>query len=270
LVDGGIVARDDTPLDAPLDPWARFRVATRARIGLERCGDGLPTAALLDFQLAHAHARDAVHRLVDFTALAARIAPERPVLHVRSAAPDRAVYIRRPDLGRRLDEDSRVRLAAKRLDTPWDVVFVIADGLSSAAVEDHAYATLQACLLQLPDWRIGPVVLAGQARVALADEVGALLNARLSVILIGERPGLSVANSLGLYLTWNPGPGRTDAERNCISNIHADGLSYDLAAGKLAWLITEARKRGLSGVTLKEESAAPTALISDKAGGIDG
>jgi len=263
------VTRERTPVDTPCDPWARYRLATPARIGLERCGDGLPTAALLDFQLAHAHARDAVHRLADFSALAARIAPERPVLQVHSAAPDRAVYIRRPDLGRRLDGDSRALLAAKRSDEPWDAVFVIADGLSSAAVDDHAYATLQACLFRLPGWRIGPVVLAGQARVALADEIGALLNARLSVILIGERPGLSVANGLGLYLTWNPCPGRTDAERNCISNIHADGLSYDLAAGKLAWLMAEARKRGSSGVALKEESTGATTLLSDKAGTID-
>lgn len=259
------MTRDPTPVD----PWARFRTATPARIGLDRCGDGLPTAALLDFQLAHAHARDAVHRLADFPALAARIAPERPVLQVHSAAPDRAVYIRRPDLGRRLDEESRLLLAAKRSAEPWDAVFVIADGLSSAAVEDHAYATLQACLLRLSGWRIGPVVLAGQARVALADEVGALMNARFSVILIGERPGLSVANSLGLYLTWNPGPGRTDADRNCISNIHARGLSYDVAADKLVWLMAEARKRGLSGVTLKEESTLSATAISDEASGSD-
>jgi ethanolamine ammonia-lyase small subunit len=243
-----------TPNGSGDDPWARFRSATRARIGLDRCGDSISTAALLAFQLAHAHARDAVHGVVDFAAIAARIGSGRPVLRVHSDAPDRAGYLRRPDLGRRLNDASRARLAAERVAEAWDVVFVIADGLSSAAVNDHAVATLLACLDLLPGWRVGPVVMAEQARVALADEIGALLNTRLVAILIGERPGLSVANSLGIYLTWDPRPGRRDSERNCISNIHADGLSYDQAARKLSWLLAEALRLRLSGVALKENA----------------
>ncbi len=248
-----LVSGDDAPA-TPADPWARFRGATRARIALGRSGDGLPTRALLDFQLAHAKARDAVHGTVDFAALARSLLPLTTV-EVESRAADRMTYLRRPDLGRRLDEASLERLAAPA-SGPCDIVFVIADGLSAAAVADHAAATLRACLDRLGGWRIGPVVLARQGRVALGDEIGAALRASLSVMLIGERPGLSVANSLGIYLTWDPRPGRTDAERNCISNIHIDGLDYAQAADKLAWLATEARRHGRSGVALKEDATA--------------
>lgn len=234
-----------------LDPWARFRLATRARIGLGRAGDGLPTTALLDFQQAHALARDAVHGHVDFAALAAELAPV-PTLRVRSAAGDRTTYLRRPDLGRKLDEASGAVLPKGA----WDVAFVIGDGLSAAAVMDHAVPTLTAVLDRLAGWTVAPVVLAEQARVALGDDVGARLGARLVAVLIGERPGLSVANSLGIYLTWEPRIGRMDSERNCISNIHADGLSYATAADKLHWLLTEARARRLTGVGLKEEAGA--------------
>lgn len=232
-----------------LDPWSRFRLATRARIGLGRAGDGLPTEALLEFQQAHALARDAVHGRVDFAGLADELAPT-PSLCVRSAAGDRATYLRRPDLGRRLSPESAAAL------TPgdWDVVFVIGDGLSAAAVTDHAVPTLNAVLDRLAGWNVAPAVLAEQARVALGDDVGERLGARLCVVLIGERPGLSVANSLGAYLTWEPRVGRRDSERNCVSNIHADGLSYAAAADKLHWLMTEARARRLTGVGLKEEA----------------
>jgi ethanolamine ammonia-lyase small subunit len=246
---------DRAPADRPPDPWARFRAATPARIGLARCGDGLSTSALLDFQLAHAEARDAVHGVVDFDRLAAEIGAERPVLRVHSAARDRAVYLRRPDLGRRLDPDSRARLELARRDEAYDVVFVICDGLSSAAVNDHAIPTLKACLDLIPSWTVAPIVLARQARVALGDEVCVALGARLCAVLIGERPGLSVANSLGVYLTWSPRIGHRDADRNCISNIHGAGLGYDLAARKLAWLMSHARRLGLTGVGLKEDSA---------------
>lgn len=234
---------------ADLDPWTRFRLATRARIGLGRAGDALPTRALLDFQQAHALARDAVHGAVDFSALAADLAPA-PTIKVRSAATDRSIYLRRPDLGRRLDPASAPALEAGA----WDVVFVIADGLSAAAVSNHATKTLIAVRERLHGWSVAPVVLAEQGRVALADEIGERMGARLSVILIGERPGLSVANSLGVYLTWEPRVGRRDSERNCLSNIHADGLGYAAAADKLCWLMTEARRRKLSGVDLKEEA----------------
>lgn len=247
------------PPDKPTDPWERFRAATRARIGLGRSGDGLPTKALLEFQAAHARARDAVHGAVDFDALAFQL--DRPAIQLHSAAPDRHTYLRRPDLGRRLDPASRERLAGL-MSAPVDVVFIIADGLSTA-VQHHALPLLEACLPGLAGWKLAPVVLAGQARVGLGDEIGAGMKAAQSVVLIGERPGLSVADSLGVYLTWNPRPGLTDADRNCISNIHADGLSYREAADRLVWLMTQARHRRLSGVTLKDE--AGTALPAPEA-----
>lgn len=234
-----------------LDPWAKFRLSTRARIGLGRSGDAMPTDALLDFQLAHAQARDAVHGRVDFEALAAGLPDEHPVITVTSAAADRITYLRRPDLGRRLSEASHAALTAG----DWDAAFVIADGLSAAAVTDHAVPTVTACLERLSGWKIAPIVLAQQARVAIGDDIAARLGARLVVVLIGERPGLSVANSLGMYLTWAPKVGRKDSERNCISNVHADGLSYTDAAAKAVWLMTEARRRQLTGIDLKEEAA---------------
>jgi ethanolamine ammonia-lyase small subunit len=236
------------------DPWARFRAATPARIGLARCGDGLSTDALLDFQLAHAHARDAVHGRVDFDRLAALIAPERSVIRVHSGARDRAAYLRRPDLGRRLDSDSLAGLDLARGDQAFDAVFVICDGLSADAVNRHAVPTLKATLDLIPTWTVAPIVLAEQARVALGDEVCVRLNAKLCVVLIGERPGLSVADSLGVYLTWAPRIGHRDGDRNCISNIHANGLSYAVAAKKLVWLMTQARRLGLTGVGLKEDA----------------
>lgn len=235
---------------APLDPWARFRAATRARIALGRVGDALPTPALLDFQYAHARARDAVHGAVDFVALAQAF-PEWPVVTVHSAAPDRATYLRRPDLGRRLDDFSRTLLGQG----DYDVAFVVADGLSAAAVADHAAPLLRACLERLSGWRVAPLVLAHQGRVALGDDVGAALGARMVAVLIGERPGLSVANSLGVYLTWDPRPGRRDSERNCISNIHADGLEVGAAATRLVALMAEARRIRATGITLKEDAA---------------
>jgi ethanolamine ammonia-lyase small subunit len=247
------------PPPLPADPWRRLRAATRARVGLERSGDALPTAALLDLQAAHAAARDAVHQPLDFDALARDLtaAQPHPVIRVRSAAVDRASYIRRPDLGRRLDADSRARLAGLGAGTDYDVVFIIADGLSSQAVARYAVATVTAALGRLAGWHVAPLVLAAEARVALADEIGALLGARQSVITIGERPGLSVADSLGLYLTWEPRPGRRDSERNCVSNIHRHGLSPAAAAATLAQLMGEARRLGLSGVALKEPDAIP-------------
>lgn len=241
------------------DPWARWRGTTRARIGLGRSGDGLPTTALLEFQAAHGRARDAVHGAVDFAALANALAPQ-PVIAVHSQASDRAMYLRRPDLGRRVDPADLPLLDAAHGD--WDVAFVIADGLSARAVAHHAVPLLQACRGRLDGWRIAPVVLAGQARVAIGDEIGARLGAACVAVLIGERPGLSVADSLGVYLTWAPRLGRSDAERNCLSNIHADGLNYDQAAGMLCWLLRAARQRQVSGVSLKLDTAAAAALTS--------
>lgn len=242
------------------DPWTRLRAATSARIGLERAGDALCTRDVLAFQLAHGRARDAVHAPLAVDALAAAL-PGEPMI-VRSRAPDRATYLRRPDLGRRLDPVCRDALPAG----DHDVVFVVADGLSATGVQRHAAPLLLACLARLGDWRIAPVVIATQARVALGDEIGACLGARLCAILIGERPGLSVADSLGVYLTYAPRVGRRDSERNCLSNIHPAGLGYDAAAEKLVWLMKEARTRGLTGVALKDDVAtlpAEPAAITD-------
>jgi ethanolamine ammonia-lyase small subunit len=233
-----------------LDPWGRLRRATPARIGLGRVGDAPPVGAMLDFQLAHARARGAVPAPLETTALAAALC-EMPPVTVRSQAQDRSTYLRRPDLGRQLDPDCLKELPARA----WDVVFVLADGLSATAVQQHAPKLLQAILPKLAGWKIAPAVIATQGRVALGDEIGGALGARLCAVLIGERPGLSVANSLGVYLTYEPRPGRRDSERNCISNIHpAGGLSAEAAAAKLAWLMTEARHRRLTGVELKDDA----------------
>lgn len=242
------------PID--LDPFARFRAVTRARIGLGRAGDSLPIRAVLDFQLAHARARDAVHGHVDFAAMAARLSEKLPIIQLKSRASDRSVYLARPDLGRRAD----IAALAGVEKGDWDVAFVIADGLSAAAVEAHAETVLSACLRRLGDLRIAPVVLAEQARVAFGDEAGEALGARIVVVLIGERPGLSVPDSLGAYLTFGPRVGRRDSERNCISNIHADGLPHEVAADKIVWLIREALRLGLTGVDLKEDMGAVAVL----------
>jgi ethanolamine ammonia-lyase small subunit len=239
---------------------------TPARVALGRAGHALPTAAHLAFQAAHAQARDAVHLPLDVPSLILDLRPLFPhLLAVSSAAPSRDVYLRRPDLGRRLAPASESLLASHH--GPFDAAFIVADGLSALAVHRHARGLLDALLARLPldAWRLAPLVVATQARVALGDPIASLLGASLAVVLIGERPGLSSPDSLGVYLTWNPAPGRTDAERNCISNIRAEGLSYPAAAHKLLFLMTESRRRKLSGVPLKEEAglleAGPPTLI---------
>ncbi len=233
-----------------LDPWERLKTLTRARIGLGRVGDSLPTAAVLDLQMAHSRARDAVHGSVDWTGIAQDVLPLE-TCGVLSAALDRTTYLRRPDLGRVLNEGEAERLPHG----PYDVVFVIGDGLSAAAITAHAVATLKAAMPQLAGLTIGPIVLAQGARVALGDSIGAIMNARIVVMLIGERPGLSSADSLGAYLTYAPMPGRRDSERNCVSNIHDHGLVPQKAAAILAWLVHEALKLQCTGISLKE--AAP-------------
>ncbi|WP_257166053.1 ethanolamine ammonia-lyase subunit EutC [Bradyrhizobium sp. SRS-191] len=240
------------------DPFELLRRMTRARVALGRAGDGLPTAAKLEFQMAHALARDAVWGKVNFDGIAEALAP-RDVIEVTSAAPDRASYLRRPDLGRRLAAGE----ASKLPSGPFDVVFVIADGLSADAVESHAAGLVIATVARLAGLSIGPIVLASQARVALGDDVGATMRARLVAVLIGERPGLSAADSLGVYLTLHPAPGLRDSARNCISNIHGHGLSADRAADKLAWLVREALRLGVTGIGLKE--AAPDAALETTA-----
>jgi ethanolamine ammonia-lyase small subunit len=236
--------------------WSALRRHTQARIGLGRAGSALPTRHRLELQAAHAAARDAVHTPFDPDIIAAAL-PGTPTLRVHSAAPDRLTYLQRPDLGRRLDDADRARLPHG----DWDAVVIIADGLSSRAVHDHAAAVVRATTALLPGWNLAPVVLAGQARVALGDDIGHALGAAMSVVLIGERPGMSAADSLGAYLTYAPGPGRTDADRNCVSNIRPPlGLSHPEAARKLAALMHRARDLRLTGVALKDESDAAMPL----------
>ncbi|HEX3681670.1 MAG TPA: ethanolamine ammonia-lyase subunit EutC [Bryobacteraceae bacterium] len=230
----------------------RLRDFTPARVALGRAGHSLPTRHLLDFQAAHARARDAVHAHLHSQALSMELqAIAGECLLANSAAPDRSVYLKRPDLGRILREESRRSLSA--LAGEFDVVFIVADGLSALAVERHAGPMLQAILALLDprDWKRSPSVIVQQARVAIGDDVAQCLGASLSVVLIGERPGLSSPDSLGIYLTWNPRLGLTDADRNCVSNIRAEGLSYSAAAQTLLFLMTESRRRKLSGVSLK-------------------
>jgi ethanolamine ammonia-lyase small subunit len=240
------------PLD---DPWRRMRAATPARIGLPRAGAAIATPAHLAFQLAHARARDAVHALFDPDALLTDLRErDLPALKLHSAAADRATYLARPDLGRRLD--AALRLAAETAPRGCDLAFVIADGLSAQAVASHALPLIDASLpmLQRDGWRIGPVAVVAQGRVAIGDEIGEILDAALVCVLIGERPGLTSPDSLGVYLTWQPLIGRTDAERNCLSNIRPTGMAYDEAAARLAYLCGKARLRQCTGVMLKDET----------------
>jgi ethanolamine ammonia-lyase small subunit len=230
----------------------RLREFTSARVGLSRAGNSLPTSELLTLQLAHARARAAVQSKLDVEQLGLGVKP----LVVNSAAPDRATYLRRPDLGRQLSDESRDLVLSRKGE--YDAVFVIADGLSALAVHLHAARLLEAtlALLERADWNLAPLVVVQQGRVAVGDEIGECLGAALSVVLIGERPGLSAADSLGVYLSWNPHPGLTDADRNCISNIRTEGLSYRAAANRLVFLMNESRRRKLSGIHLKEEAKA--------------
>lgn len=239
------------------DPWDFLRRHTAARIALGRAGGSIPTRALLDFQLAHARARDAVQRDLDVEALVRQLDDlHGDVLQLDTAATDRPAFIQFPERGRTLSAQSSAMLDALTREHAFDAVFVLADGLSAAAVERHAPALLHAVLRKLDGWRIAPLCIVRQGRVAIGDEIGAALDAALSIVLIGERPGLSSPDSLGAYLTWAPQPGRSNAQRNCISNIRPEGLAYELAAHKLGYLMHEARRRKLSGVDLKEDAPA--------------
>lgn len=244
-------------MSTPPTLWRDLRRFTPARVALGRVGNGLPTAAHLDFQAAHAAARDAVHAELNVEQLTADLAAAGlSSTTVHSACPDRRTYLLRPDLGRRLAEGEAARLPR----TPG-IAFVVADGLSATAVQRHAAPLLAQVMPALGT--TGPVVIARQGRVALGDEIGAALGADAVAVLIGERPGLSTPDSLGLYLTWQPRPGRTDAERNCISNIRPEGLPIPEAAAKLLWLIDAMRRFRLTGVALKDEQPTPAARISE-------
>lgn len=229
------------------DPLDRLRDATRARVALGRAGDALPTSRLLELRAAHAAARDAVHSPLDVDALAADL--DDPV-RVTSAASGRAEYLKRPDLGRRLAEGTSLPAGQ------WDVAIVLADGLSPQAVQVHGVPMLRALVQRLDGWRIAPVVVATQARVALGDEIAAGLGARSVVVLVGERPGMSSTDSLGIYFTFDARRGRRDSERNCLSNIRPPhGTGYEAAATTTTMLMAEAKRLGLSGVALKADPA---------------
>ncbi|NWD70401.1 ethanolamine ammonia-lyase subunit EutC [Pseudomonas gingeri] len=249
------------------NPWLELRRLTPARIALGRTGTSLPTNAQLDFQFAHAQARDAVHLPFDHAGLSAQLAERgRDTLLLHSAADDRHSYLQRPDLGRKLNSTSAQQLREHALTHPGgvDLVIVVADGLSALAVHRHTvpFLTRLEEQIEAEGWSLSPVVLVEQGRVAVADEVGELLGAKMVVILIGERPGLSSPDSLGLYFTYNPKVGLTDAYRNCISNVRLEGMSYGMAAHKLLYLMKEACRRQLSGVNLKDEAQVQT-LESD-------
>ena len=235
--------------------WIDLRRFTPARVALGRAGNGLPTAAHLDFQAAHAAARDAVHAALDVAALSAELSAAGMVsLAVHSEAAYRRTYLLRPDLGRRLRDRAAIPFA------PGAMLFVVCDGLSAIAVQRHAVTLLRHVVPRVPG-TVAPIVVAEQGRVALGDDIGEAMGAEAVAVLIGERPGLSAADSLGVYLTWQPRRGRTDAERNCISNIRPDGLPPEAAGDKLLWLIAAMRRLRLTGVALKDEQpATPPAL----------
>jgi ethanolamine ammonia-lyase small subunit len=233
-----------------------LRDLTPARVGLGRTGSGMPTTALLEFTLDHARARDAVHAAFDVPAMVRGLSDlGLAASEVSSQARDRKDYLRRPDLGRMLDSASR-HLLARGDGSSCRLAVVIGDGLSPAAVNAHAIELVRHLMARLALERseIGHAVVASGARVALGDEIGAILGARMMVMLIGERPGLSAPDSLGAYLTFAPRIGLTDAERNCVSNIHRAGLGYEEAAVRIAWLVREGLARGVTGVALKDES----------------
>ena len=231
--------------------WTRLRQLTAARIGLARSGASLATSALLDFQLAHARARDAVWEELDETRLKTELSCLNvPVLTIASAATDRQQFLLRPDLGRSLAPESSATLTAQA--GAFDVAFVVSGGLSARAVQAHAAPVLTFTLGALRGWRIAPLVIARFGRVAIGDAVALALGAACAVVLIGERPGLSAPDSMGAYLTWAPDARTSDAERNCISNIHAGGLGHLDAAGKITRLLAAMRQCRLSGVALKD------------------
>ncbi|MGJ8581702.1 MAG: ethanolamine ammonia-lyase subunit EutC [Psychromonas sp.] len=246
------------------DPWAKLRQFTDARIGLGRSGTSLPTAELLRFQLSHAQAIDAVHVPLDVDKLSEQferssvLSPYLPIQRLHSKAADRMEYLQRPDLGRQLDKPSIERLEAHS-GAAYDVVFVLADGLSSYAISHHAKAFVELFISRLQEespqpLKIAPICVVQQGRVAVGDDVCEALNAKQVVLLIGERPGLSSPDSMGLYLTWGAQRGMEDSMRNCISNIRPEGLKYEAAVHKSIYLLNESRRLSLTGVKLKDRS----------------
>lgn len=259
-----------TDIDAGADPWSHLKRFTPARIALGRTGASLPTREVLGFSLAHAQARDAIHLPLDEATLAeALVADGWPLpLRLRSRAHDRPEYLLRPDLGRRLDEASVAALQAWRANHPApDLALVVGDGLSALGIQRHVVPLMAAIREALGgQLTLSPPVLVGQARVAVADEVGEQLGARMVAMVVGERPGLSSPDSVGIYLTHGPKVGRTDAERNCISNVRPAGQDPATAARRLAWLVHEGLRLGITGVGLKDHSGLPMVAVSTAQG----
>jgi ethanolamine ammonia-lyase small subunit len=238
------------------DAWQSLQSLTAARIALGRTGVSIPLKEALEFKLAHAHARDAVYSSLDSHSLHTTLQTfELPIYNLKSSVTNREEYLKRPDRGRRLDATSVKTLTAIE-HTPSDVAFVLADGLSATAVNRHAIPVLQRVIVSLQSTAatIAPLCIVEQGRVAIGDEIGELLHAKMVVILIGERPGLTSPDSMGAYLTYNPTVGLTDESRNCVSNIRPEGLRYTDAAGKILYLVQEALRLKLSGVELKDNS----------------
>ncbi|PHS72171.1 MAG: ethanolamine ammonia-lyase [Cycloclasticus sp.] len=247
------------------DAWANLKRFTSARIALGRTGGSLKTNDWLDFKLAHAKARDAVHCEFDTQALAKELSNiNNTTLLVSSCVKDRAEFLKRPDLGRFLDGSSK-QLLCERIEKKSDLVIVVSDGLSATAVHAHVVNLLSKLMPQLQDanWSVQPVVIARYGRVAIEDEIGALLGAQIALILIGERPGLSAPDSLGAYLVYNPRTGNTDANRNCVSNIRPAGLGYQKATDTLFYLLSEIKRRHISGVELKDERSLVDCFIEE-------
>jgi ethanolamine ammonia-lyase small subunit len=256
--DDHVPAAEPAANPAASGPWTQLLQFTPARIGLGRVGASLPTRALLDFELAHARARDAVHANFDTTNIAQQLSESgftEPLI-VASQVRNRMEYLLRPDLGRALDAASQASLQNIG-SQPRALAIVIADGLSAQAPTQHAVPFLREIRAGSgvhEYWDNVTVIVANQARVALGDQIGEILHAQAVVVLVGERPGLSSPDSLGIYLTWAPRIGRTDADRNCISNVRPEGLPYREAAKRLVYLLSEARRLQLSGVALKDDS----------------
>jgi len=241
-------------------PWQSLKQYTQARVALGRCGCSIPTRELLSFKLAHAKAIDAVRSPLDYRKAASHIreATELEAFHVSSSAEDRQQYLQRPDLGRTLSFDSAELLSQVSENGSYDISLVVADGLSSKAIENNIIPMLTDLVPQLKakGFSLAPVTVVEQGRVAIADQIGEILKARMSIIFIGERPGLKSPDSLGIYLTYNPRSGNTDERRNCISNVRKNGLSYPVACSKLLYLVEESFRRKLSGVDLKDEQTS--------------
>ncbi|MDB1125674.1 ethanolamine ammonia-lyase subunit EutC [Vibrio algarum] len=252
------------------NPWQSLKQFTSARIGLGRVGNSIPTNELLAFQLDHARAIDAVHKALDVKALLEHLSTSQPLYNATpmnpivldSKARDRMEYLQRPDLGRQLSDASWQQLLEQRseVDAKYDLAIVVADGLSSTAIQNHAVPLLDRLVEKLGtdpknNWSLAPLTIVSQGRVAIGDDVGECLNAKITMILIGERPGLTSPDSMGIYMTWAPKRGAKESSRNCISNIRPEGLGYDEASNKAFYLLSESIRRQISGIKLKDRSS---------------